>query len=39
MFKNQIEELAKPTMNPYKDDRDKFSISISLLYNLLLLIY
>lgn len=27
MFKNQIYELTKPQINPYKDDRDKFSKS------------
>lgn len=28
MFKNHIQELAKPTINSYKDDREKFSKSI-----------
>ena len=34
MFKNQIiEELAKPTMNPYKDDREKYSKSTIGIFN------
>jgi len=34
MFKNQIiEQLAKPSMNPYKDNREKYSKSTLLIFN------